>query len=65
MSYSVVKNDIGKYCLVEKESKTVISLGRRNETEARSICRKLNLGSGFCGWTPDFFAKKLFTNGSV
>jgi hypothetical protein len=59
MSYSVVLNDNGKYDLVEKESKTLISLGKVDEKEARSLCRKLNLGSGFCGWTPQFLANSF------
>jgi hypothetical protein len=62
MSYSVVKNDIGSYDLLEKDSETVIQIRRAEEKEARSMCRKLNLGAGFVGWTPDFLAKSLDIN---
>jgi hypothetical protein len=55
MSYSVVKNETGKFDIIEKDSDVVIEINRA-ESEARSICRKLNLGSGFNGWTPPFFA---------
>lgn len=58
MSYSVKQNYNGKYDLYEKESETIIELSK-NETDIRSICRKLNLGAGFNGWTPLFVAKKM------
>lgn len=58
MSYSVVKNEQGTYDLLEKESDTMIEL-HKDEEEIRSICRKLNLGSGFNGWTPNFVAARL------
>jgi hypothetical protein len=54
MSYSVVKKD-NSFNIFEKESETEIVL-ERSEKEARDICRKLNLGSGFHGFTPHFFA---------
>lgn len=54
MSYSVVKRG-EVYNIMEKESDTEIILERK-EKEARDICRKLNLGSGFNGFTPHFFA---------
>ena len=60
MSYSVIKNDLGTYDLIEKDSETVIEVGNKREDETRSICRKLNLGAGFVGWTPRFFARKYF-----
>jgi hypothetical protein len=56
MSYSVVKCKRGKYNLLEKETKTLIQIEKCDKEEARSLCRKLNLGSGFCGWTPNFLA---------
>jgi len=58
MSYSVVENNHGTYDIHEKESGLVIQL-ERTSNEARDICRKLNLGSGFSGWTPLFFAPKI------
>lgn len=54
MSYSVVKKG-EVYNIMEKESDTEIVLERK-EKEARDICRKLNLGSGFNGFTPHFLA---------
>lgn len=55
MSYRVLKTETG-YDIVEKESEVTIQLNK-SEKEARDICRKLNLGSGFNGWTPPFFAQ--------
>jgi hypothetical protein len=59
MSYSVIEAN-GRYNVLEKESECVIQISERDETKARAVCRKLNLGSGFCGWTPEFLARKLF-----
>jgi len=62
MSYSVVqsaKNPI--YDIIEKNTETKIELSY-NEKDARQVCRKLNLGGGFNGFTPIFFAVK-FKNG--
>jgi len=56
MSYRILETEKG-YDIVEKETGVVIELSR-TEKDARNICRKLNLGSGFCGWTPMFLAKK-------
>lgn len=61
MSYSVIKSD-GFYNLYEKESSIVIQIQEPDESKIRSVCRKLNLGSGFNGWTPAFIAKKMFTS---
>lgn len=55
MSYSVKQGKTG-YNVVEKDTEIVIEL-ERSESEARSLCRKMNLGSGFNGWTPQFFTK--------
>lgn len=56
MSYSVKKGDVG-YNILEKETDVLIEL-EKTEKETRDICRKMNLGSGFNGWTPNFFIKK-------
>lgn len=56
MSYSVKKGEVG-YNILEKETDALIQL-EKSEEEIRDICRKMNLGSGFNGWTPDFFIKK-------
>ncbi len=57
MSYFVLETDAG-YDIVEKETNHVIKL-KIQEKEAKDFCRKLNLGSGFLGWTPMFFAEKI------
>lgn len=57
MSYSVIKNDKNLYDIFEKDTGCVIEVKKPDEKEARSLCRKMNLGSGFDGWTPDFVAK--------
>jgi len=59
MSYAV-KEFNGKYNILEKASETVIEL-ETNEKNARDLCRKLNLGAGFNGWTPTFVAEKMKT----
>lgn len=56
MSYSVKKGEVG-YNILEKETDALIEL-EKPETETRDICRKMNLGSGFNGWTPGFFIKR-------
>lgn len=58
MSYSVRKDDFGTYNIYEKQSDVLIDM-RKTEQEARDLCRKLNLGSGFAGWTPLFIAEKF------
>lgn len=54
MSY-YVKEVEGAYDIIEKDTDTVIDL-KTNEKRARDICRKMNLGAGFNGFTPLFFA---------
>lgn len=60
MSYSVIKNEKSLYDIFEKESDVVIELSKTDEKDARAVCRKMNLGSGFNGWTPEFVAKRMF-----
>jgi hypothetical protein len=57
MSYRVVESNTG-YDVIEKETEVVIKLAA-DEKVAKDVCRKLNLGSGFSGWTPMFFAGKI------
>lgn len=57
MSYAVRENK-GKFNILEKDSGVIIELDVE-EKSARDICRKLNLGSGFNGWTPLFVASKI------
>lgn len=60
MSYSVVKNGKSTYDVVENDTDTLIRLSM-SEKEVRGVCRKLNLGSGFAGYTPSFFSQKTLT----
>ena len=60
MSYSVIKNEKNLYDIFEKESDVVIELSKTDDKDARAVCRKMNLGSGFNGWTPEFVAKRMF-----
>mgnify|MGYP007107522632 CR=1 FL=1 len=58
MSYKVKKkNDY--YQIVENDVKCVISYETREE--ANDVCRGLNLGKGFTGWTPNFFCREYET----
>lgn len=53
MTYRVQKK-LDQYHIIEKDTGLVVS--RVNiEEEARELCRSLNLGSGFAGYTPAFF----------
>lgn len=56
MSYALKKSD-NVYNIYEKGSDVTIEL-ELDEKKAKDLCRKLNLGSGFNGWTPMFFATK-------
>jgi hypothetical protein len=56
MSYILKKTDIA-YHIYEKSSDILIELNF-DEKKAKDLCRKLNLGSGFNGYTPSFFAEK-------
>lgn len=50
MSYVVVEDKIK-----ETETDQLIEVAKG---DVYTIARKLNLGSGFCGFTPPFFLKK-------
>jgi hypothetical protein len=53
MSYRVVEDDkLNK--IVEKETDLVVAK-IPSSRQARKLCRSLNLGSGFNGFTPMFF----------
>lgn len=56
MSYKLKKNN-ETYDIYEKNSDVVIELSF-DEKRAKDLCRKLNLGSGFNGWTPGFIATR-------
>lgn len=49
------------YEVVETGSRLVIRSGMRQD-EAKAICRHLNFGGGFDGWTPEFFLQPLKIN---
>jgi hypothetical protein len=55
MSY-VVKEVQGTKGILETKTETFIVYNKKTDKEIQSIARKLNLGSGFNGWTPQFFA---------
>ena len=57
MGYKVTGQG-AKFNIFEKESELTIEL-ETDEKRARDLCRKMNLGSGFNGWTPPFFAAKF------
>lgn len=56
MTYKVLKKQ-DEYSIIEKDTNLVIEMFKE-EKEARTLCRSLNLGSGFGGYTPTFFAKQ-------
>jgi hypothetical protein len=51
--YKVVNNS-NTYDILEKSTGNIIVIERKEDV-ARNICRKLNLGGGFNGYTPAFF----------
>lgn len=53
MSYKVRKRK-GKNDIIEKDTNMVIH-SSTDYNESRNICRSLNLGAGFQGFTPSFF----------
>ena len=55
MSY-IVKEIEGVRGIYETQSETFIEMKKQTEKDTQTITRKLNLGSGFNGWTPLFFA---------
>lgn len=57
MTYKLVAKE-NSFDILEKDSNLTIVLDAE-EKRAKQLCRKLNLGSGFGGWTPLFFAEKF------
>jgi hypothetical protein len=53
MSYIVHKTETA-FDIIEKDNNLVIKT-MTDEPEARKLCRSLNLGAGFNGFTPSFF----------
>lgn len=44
------------YRVIEKDTDLVVTV-LNDKQEARDLCRSLNLGGGFNGFTPTFFAE--------
>lgn len=55
MSY-ITKEVEGNKGILETNTGIFISYNKRTDKEIQATTRKLNLGSGFSGWTPQFFA---------
>lgn len=55
MSY-VTKQVEGKKGIFETTTETFIVYNKKTDKDIQTVTRKLNLGSGFNGWTPQFFA---------
>ena len=55
MSY-VAKEFEGKKGILETTTETFIVYNKKTDKDIQTVARKLNLGSGFNGWTPQFFA---------
>ena len=53
MSYIVQKTEKA-FDIIEKDNNLIIKT-TSDESEARKLCRSLNLGAGFNGFTPPFF----------
>lgn len=56
MSYRINEKS-GSYEIIEKGSELVIA-ARAEKDVAVKLCRSLNLGAGFDGFTPTFFTLK-------
>ena len=57
MTYRVEKNR-KRYAVIEKDTHLLV-YHTRTERGAREMCRSLNLGAGFDGYTPAFFAQEF------
>lgn len=55
--YKVIKTDM-VYQILETETNQIIYEGT-DEKRAKATAKKLNLGGGFNGVTPNFFTKKV------
>ena len=53
MKYKI-KTINNKFCLYEINTDKIIYCSS-NEINIKNLCKKLNSGSGFEGYTPDFF----------
>lgn len=57
MTYRLEQRNSGEYQIIEKDTELVV-MEYNNYGEARALCRSLNLGSGFDGFTPMFFTQE-------
>ena len=57
------KNSENLYKIVEN-NRQVVDIKESKRT-AHRICRGLNLGKGFDGFTPDFFCERIPINGEA
>jgi hypothetical protein len=58
MSYKTEFNqETNMYNILETNSGVIIQVNK-TQPELKTLCRKLNLGSGFNGWTPLFFSNQ-------
>jgi hypothetical protein len=55
MSYRV-EHQNNVYHIIEKATEQTVA-SYQSSREARRVCRSLNLGSGFSGFTPTFFCE--------
>lgn len=55
MTYRVLKED-QDYAIIEKDTDLIVQR-LKDQNDARDLCRSLNLGSGFNGFTPAFFVE--------
>lgn len=59
MTYRLEQHsDDSRYKIVEKDSELVV-IKFDSYDKARMLCRSLNLGSGFNGYTPAFFTQEF------
>lgn len=63
MTYRVEKQG-RKFAVIEKDTDLVL-IKKTRKREAHDMCRNLNLGHGFNGWTPSFFAMSFGANTST
>lgn len=54
MTYRIIDGTNHKYNIEEKDTGQIVWSTNKSQ-EARTLTRKLNLGSGFAGYTPAFF----------
>ena len=60
--YKIIKSDTTcDYSVIEIATEHVMYTGRV-ESYARELCRSLNLGNGFNGFTPAFVVERFLAN---